>query len=231
MNRRLSIVFLLMGTVLLPLRARAHGDSVSALNVRLERTVTRASLQLNFRDLVQWVPPQSGSGDYPAAVVEAMRRAQANLISLRLEDQAIEPMVTVVLLPSAGVVRVEFTYPPAGAATTLAVRTLHVDRLPTGHHQVLSIEDARRGGEGMLIAQETLGMDQEEIAIDLPPPSQQPGRLRLVATQSPQPRAGGPSDPPRSSRRFALIALLSLPAVIALLIAIRRTSSSSQRTS
>jgi hypothetical protein len=218
-------IWLITGAVIWTAPARAHGDSVSTLQIRLEPLATRVSLQLNFRDLSQWVPP--GAADYPKAVVAAMRQSQAELIGLGLDEQGLEPRETVVSIPTAGVVRIDFTYPPADAAQTLAVGTLHVDRLPAGHHQVLSVEDVRRGNEGILIAQETLGTEQDSLTIDLPTPSQQTGRLRLVATPAVAPKP----DAPGSSRRLILVAFASLGAVIALVVALRRILPSPQRPS
>jgi hypothetical protein len=227
MKWHLVIVTWLVGSAALwTAPARGHGDSISSLQLRLEPAATRVLLQLNFRDLGQWVPPTAG--DYPAAVLAEMRRCQAELISLNFDDRAIDATETAVSIPSPGMVRVDFTYPPAGAAAeALGIKTLHVDRLPVGHHQVLSIEDARRGNEGILIAQETLGTEQDSLRIDLPTPSQQTGRLRLVATPALAPK----SEVPGSSRRPLLTVFASVSAIIALVVVLRRMLPSPQRSS
>jgi hypothetical protein len=226
MKRHFAMVSWLVGSaVLWAAPAFGHGDSVSTLQVRLEPSATRVTLQLNFRDLGQWVPP--GAADYPAAVLAAMRGCKSGLISLSLDDRPMDLMETAVSIANPGIVRIDFTYPAAAAAEALEVRTLRVDRLPVGHHQVLSVEDARRGNEGLLIAQETLGTEQDSLSIDLPTPSQQTGRLRLVATPALAPR----SEPPASSRHVLLIAFASVCAIIALIVAFRRMLPSPQRSS
>jgi hypothetical protein len=226
MKRRFTIViWLLSCAAMWTSPALGHGDSVSTLQVRLEPAATRVSLQLNFRDLSQWIPP--GTADYPGAVLAAMRRSQAELICLSLDERPFEPNQTLVSIPTAGAVRVDFVYPPAAADGTLEIRTLHVDRLPIGHHQVVSVEDARRGNDGILIAQETLGTEQHSLTIELPTASKPTGRLRLVATPDP----GKADAPPRSSLRLLLIVLTSLGIVVALVTAFKRILPSPQRSS
>ncbi len=197
---------------------RAHGDSVSTVHLTLGPTEVRAAITLHFRDLSQWVPP--GPPDYPAAVADAMRSARDSLLALSYDDAAVPPNRFAVTLPAPGTVLINLDYPaPPPGAASLEVRSLHVDRLPLGHHQVLSIEDARRSESGILIAEETLGTEQDSASIDIPKAAS--GRLRMIpAVAAASPAAAlAPGAPPRTKPHWAAVAaLLGFTCVVAYLV-------------
>jgi hypothetical protein len=200
-------------------QARAHGDSVSALQLKLESTALRASVTLNYRDLSLWIPP--GPDDYPSAVVAAMRQARGELLEISY-DQArnVAPTDFAVSVPAPGEVRIDLAYPaPPPGATTLDVRTLHVDRLPTGHHQILTIEDARRPERGILIAQESLGAEQDAASIDIPKITAAPRRLKLVSADAKPPWE--PTPPMRSGAIARWIAAASIAGLIVACLMVR----------
>ncbi len=218
MNPRSHILACLafLAAALVASPARAHGDSVSTLRLTVDRSALHALLALNFRDLSQWVPP--GPPDYPAAVAAAMQQARTELLAVRYDDRAIPLSQFDVSLPSPGVVHIDFTYPSPQAGASIEVRSLHVDRLPLGHHQVLTLEDARRATSGILIAEETLGTEQDSAFIDLPALTPSPGRLRAVSTDA-QP---APAAPPPARRPFPPVAFLVISAAIVIGLATMR---------
>lgn len=194
-RQRLLLCLLLAALSAAP-RSRAHGDSVSTLHLTLEPTALRASLTLDFRDLSLWVYP--GPPDYPAAVLAAMRQARDELLWLSYDaGPRVAPSDFAASIPAPGSVRIDFTYPPPPpGAATIDLRTLHVDRLPIGHHQFLTVEDARRADAGALIAEESLDVDQDAASIDIPRVSA-PARLRLAASPlAPKPQAQAAGNAP-----------------------------------
>lgn len=150
--------------------ARAHGDSVSTLRLAVQPDGMHVVLTLAFRDLSAWVPP--GEGDYAAKVAGEMRARNGELVAVTVDEKAAEPAKCDVSLPAAGSVQVEWTYATPGAKSSVEVRSLHLDRLPAGHHQTFYAEDLRpRPGkhvEGALLAQETLGVEQDSAVVEVP---------------------------------------------------------------
>ena len=212
LRRSKPLLIALLGLLVCP-SVFAHGDSYSTLRVVVKADVLEVSLSLNFRDLSQWVPKQANpatttastqSADYPARVLATMQSVSANLFRVADDaDQLIAPADLQISLPTAGVVQVSGKY-ATKKLETFTIQSLHLSQLPLGHHQVLTVEDARRGNgdssDGIIIAQETLGAEQDSATIDLPDISRSTGRLKMVATTAPSTTATNPSgEKPRNT--------------------------------
>jgi hypothetical protein len=150
--------------------ARGHGDSLSTLRLAIRDDSVHVSLTLAFRDLSEWV--EVGPSDYPAAVAAEMRASAGQLIEMKYDDAVVQPKGFTVSTATVGSVIVDWTYPPAAAVESVQVQSLHLGRLPIGHHQSFFAEDERaaRGKhlQQALLANETLGREENLAIVDVP---------------------------------------------------------------
>jgi hypothetical protein len=183
--RHFSMFALLLASLLGGVSARAHSDSQSSLHVSIGPGRITAEWSLLFRDFATWVP--AGDGGYGDKVIARLREERGQLLELRGDDELIAPEEVVVRSPMPGVVTVHFAYAIAGEPSDLEVRCLCLDRLPVGHHQVMTVEDRREGRVGELIDQQTICVEQDTAVVELPllaGSAKKPRQLKLVAKGS-----------------------------------------------
>lgn len=179
--RHFSRFALLLASLLGAVSARAHSESQSSLQVSIEAGRVTAEWSLLFRDFATWVPAVGGG--YADKVIGRLREEQEQLLELRADDQLIAPVEVVVRSPMPGVVKVYFVYALLTEPSDLQVRCLCLDRLPAGHHQVMTVEDRREGRAGDLIDRQTICIEQDTAVVELPllaASGKKPRQLKLV---------------------------------------------------
>lgn len=173
---------MVLATLLCALPLLAHSDSQSSLQMDIAPGRITADWSLTFRDFATWVP--AAGGDYASQVISRVRDERDRLLELRADDRPIPPAEMIVRSPAPGVVIVHFVYTLTSEPSDLQVRCLCLDRLPAGHHQVLTVEDRREGREGNLIDQQIICIEQDTAVVEVPPlpaSTKEPRRLKLIA--------------------------------------------------
>jgi hypothetical protein len=151
--------------------AAAHPEDMSLLRLVLGEGKMDAVLTLPTRDMSVWVPPVQGR-DYSAAVVGQLTKEAGDLLEVGFDDRMVTPSAIKVRPAGVGFVEVDATYPMPAAAAVLAVRSKHLRKLPAGHQQALSVEDARgrksASEDVRVVAEDVLTVQQDGGVVDLP---------------------------------------------------------------
>lgn len=164
-SQRWSIAILVVA--LLPARASAHPEGFSGLQVQVRADRVHASLTVHTRDMSQWFPPRQFP-DYVAGVCAAMEREPGLVVEVRINEVPVRPTMAKASYPEVGLIQFELEYPLAAEATNLEVWSRHLRRLPSGHQQLMSIRDMRRGPpDGVVLLDVALTSDADAGYVEL----------------------------------------------------------------
>ena len=178
-------MFLAIGVVLLlPGVALAHPESISTVELQFEKQGAHLTLTLQTRDLNGWFPPGNQT-DYKTYVLHGLSEQAGGLFEFQADGQDVPASDINVHSDKPGCIRVElfFKYPPATQLVTIGARAL--DKLPSGHQQLLCAEDrrmaAKPGDDPQVLLEQPLNAEQDTAQIQLSdasatPPTSQPSR-------------------------------------------------------
>lgn len=200
MRFRVATFLLLISTV----AASAHPLGFSGLRVQiLPGPTARAALTLHTRDLSAWFPPASHP-NYISDVCREIVGQSGELLEFRADGNEVTATNVKALSPDVGMIEVDLDYPLSGATETITIWSKHLPRMPSGHQQLLFVDDCRVNGKVTTLLQDSLAVDHDAVEVELPAlsaPSTAPSTQPVVAQNPTLPggASSGQSTAPRGS--------------------------------
>lgn len=164
--------------------ACAHPEGFSGLVVNITEEGISASLTLHTRDFGAWFPAHR----YPDFVREVSRELEASavdLVELTWHEQPLPMWTARASSPEVGLIQVDIVFlQQLNEKGVLGVRSMHLNRMPRGHQQLVRIEDGRRAkvglAQGRILREATFALEEDFCTADVPllehkpPPSATP---------------------------------------------------------
>ncbi|HEX8912211.1 MAG TPA: HupE/UreJ family protein [Humisphaera sp.] len=153
--------------------AAAHPEGFSGLRVVVEPGAVRLEATIHTRDLDRWFPPRSFP-DYVVGVCRGFEREAPDLYAVEIDGSAASPRNARAFLLEPGLIQIDLDYGAPAAPRNLSVEFLRFAKLPRGHAQYVTVDDARRppppGGKPRTLLHDRIDADSPASALDLPPP-------------------------------------------------------------
>ncbi|HTL29172.1 MAG TPA: HupE/UreJ family protein [Tepidisphaeraceae bacterium] len=158
----LGIAFMLMNAS----PAWAHPEGFSGLRAQVQAGRVHVVMTVHTRDMSAWFPPAQYP-NYVADVCRAMTNDCREIVAVQFDGTAVDVTGVRVFSPEVGMIELDADYPLSSSAKTVLVWSKCLPRLPSGHQQLLFIEDAR-GSAIQTVAEDTLTPDHDSAEADLP---------------------------------------------------------------
>jgi hydrogenase/urease accessory protein HupE len=180
----------------------AHPEGFSGMRVKVAEDGVHVAVTLHTRDMGDWFAPAKHP-DYVRDVCRALEGNPNDVVELRVEDRPVGARAVRASSPEVGMVELDVEYPPlassssssAAGAVSVLVWSKHLSRLPRGHQQLLTVEDARGAGAAVSLCDTTLSVEEDSATFNVP----------VMAGASPKTSAGPlPRLPPRRISFFLL---------------------------
>jgi hydrogenase/urease accessory protein HupE len=196
-----ALAFVSIIALILPGRAGAHPEGFSGLRVRVANDAVHVALTLHTRDMGDWFPPAKHP-DYVADVCRSLAATAGDLVDVQFNDKSLPLAASAkTWSPEVGMIEVDLAYPPPRSAGTMTVWSKHLAQLPRGHQQLLTVEDARGGGDPSSLYEATLSVEQDAVVFDVPAPAIAPTtQPTLAATPAPRDSDATAAPAPRVSK-------------------------------
>jgi hypothetical protein len=150
---------------------QAHPESISSVDLQIQTDRAKVSLTLQLRDLNRWFPPGEHS-DYKSFVMGGLKEQAADLFEFQADGQAVTPTDISVHADKAGCVRVEMFFKIPASTQLLLLRSKNLDKLPSGHQQLLCAQDrrgiAKPGEDAPVVLEQPLNAEQDFAEIQMP---------------------------------------------------------------
>ena len=159
------------GLLLLAAPIQAHPESISSVDLQIQPDGAKVSLTLQLRDLNGWFPP-GGHSDYKSFVMGGLKDQAADLFEFQADGQQVAASDISVHLDKPGCVRVEMFFKIPAGTQLLLLRTKSLDKLPSGHQQLLCAQDrrviAKPDDEAPVVLEQPLNSEQDFAEIQMP---------------------------------------------------------------
>jgi hydrogenase/urease accessory protein HupE len=143
--------------------ASAHPEGFSGLRVGVAGDKAKAVLTLHTRDMTNWFPPPKFP-DYVAQVCNELAKQPNDLLEIQLNGDVIPATNVRVFSPEVGMIEIDLDYASPHPIGSISVWSKHLGWFPSGHQQLLFIEDA----DGKSLHEDTLSTEQPSVSIDVP---------------------------------------------------------------
>ena len=157
--------------VLLAQPAWAHPEGFSGLRVYVGEQRVRVSLTLHTRDFSNWFPT-ADNPDYVADVCKKLGNQAEELVEIHADDQPAKLTEARAFSPEVGMIQVEMKFAISETTSRIQVWSKHLVRLPSGHQQLLFVEDTRGLADdaamGSSIREDVLTRQEDSVEVELP---------------------------------------------------------------
>lgn len=195
--------------------ALAHPEGFSGLTVNITEEGVGASLTLHTRDFGAWFPAHRYP-DYVREVSRELEASAADLVELTWNDQPLPMWSAKASSPEVGLIQLDITFlQQLSEKGVLGVRSMHLNRMPRGHQQIVRIEDGRHSrvglAQGRILREATFALEEDFCTADVP----------VIEKKSTVPAAPPPTNARASGMVWWIAGGTSVMVVIGLLWFIR----------
>jgi hypothetical protein len=156
---------------LLTAPVNAHPQSISTVEVQIQKHGAKVSLTLQTRDLNSWFPP-GNHADYKSYVLSGLKEQAPDLFEFQVDGQEAAASDITVHGDKPGCVRVDFLLTFPSSTQLIVIRSKNLDKLPSGHQQLLCAEDeravAKPGDPSQVVLEQPLNAEQDFAEIQIP---------------------------------------------------------------